>query len=260
MRLTDHTVRENLFRLDGRVALVTGASSGIGRRCARVLSTFGASVVLAARRQDRLQALAAELGSGLAVECDVSEPAEAAAIVDAAVGLFGKLDVVVNAAGVSGIVPAIDESPEDFARVVATNLEGPFATMRRAAEVMIGAGHGGSLINVGSIFGVVGVGQMPQAAYAASKGGLVNLTRELAAQWARRGVRVNAINPGWFRTEMTQGLFEDAAGMRWLRSKTPMGRAGELNEIDGALLLLAGDAGSFITGQTITVDGGWTSV
>ncbi len=184
----------------------------------------------------------------------------AAAVVDTAIERFDRLDVVVNAAGISEIVPAVDESPADLARIMATNLIGPFATSQRAAQLMIESGRGGSIINIGSIFGLVGVGQMPQAAYAASKGGLLNLTRELAAQWARRGVRVNAISPGWFATELTQDLFDSETGMRWLRNKTPMGRAGELSELDGALLLLAGDAGSFITGQTVTVDGGWTCV
>jgi NAD(P)-dependent dehydrogenase (short-subunit alcohol dehydrogenase family) len=253
-------VNERLFRLDGRVALVTGASSGIGQRCARVLRAFGAAVVLAARRLDRLEALAGELGSAHAVACDISDPVAAAAIVDTAVAKLGRLDIVLNAAGISKIGPAVGASPADFAEVLATNLVGPFVTSSRAAAVMIESGRGGSIINIGSIFGQVGVGQMPQAGYAASKGGLVNLTRELAAQWARQGVRVNTVSPGWFATELTQELFDNPDGMRWLRGKTPMGRAGELNELDGAILLLASDAGSFITGQNITVDGGWTTV
>jgi len=119
---------------------------------------------------------------------------------------------------------------------------------------------GGVVVNVASVLGLVGSGQIPQAGYVASKGGLVNLTRELAAQWARRGVRVNALAPGWFRTEMTEVLFADEGGQRWIRRKTPMGRAGELHELDGALLFLASDASTYVTGQVVTVDGGWTAV
>jgi NAD(P)-dependent dehydrogenase (short-subunit alcohol dehydrogenase family) len=254
------TVNEHLFRLDGRVALVTGASSGIGQRCARALSAFGASVIVTARRPDRLKALAEELGSARPLVCDLSDPEAATAMVDTASDLFGRLDVLVNAAGISEVMPAVEESPDDFNRILATNLVGPFATARQAAKVMIDSGAGGSIVNISSIFGLVGVGQMPQAGYAASKGGLTNLTRELAAQWARKRVRVNAVCPGWFATELTEDLFASEGGMRWLKSRTPMGRGGELSELDGAILLLASDAGSFITGQTITVDGGWTAV
>jgi NAD(P)-dependent dehydrogenase (short-subunit alcohol dehydrogenase family) len=126
---------------------------------------------------------------------------------------------------------------------------------------MIDSGTGGTIVNVASIWGVVGVGQIPDAGYAASKGGLVNLTRELAAQWARRNVRVNALAPGWFRTEMTEDtMFADEAALRWMRSRTPMGRSGDEHELDGALLFLASDASSFVTGQTIFVDGGWTAI
>ena len=126
---------------------------------------------------------------------------------------------------------------------------------------MISAGRGGSIVNIASLWGLVGVGQIPDAAYAASKGGLVNLTRELAAQWARKGVRVNAIAPGWFPSEMTDGvMFGDEKSERWLRQRTPMGRGGEEHELDGALMYLASDASTFVTGQVLSVDGGWTSI
>lgn len=253
-------VDQGMFRLDGRVALVTGASSGIGERCARVLSAFGASVVLAARRVERLEAIAAELDNALPVAFDASDTASAEAAVDRSIERYGKLDIVVNAAGISAIMPAVDEGADTFTSILATNLLGPFMVASRAARFMIDGGGGGSIVNISSIFGLVGVGQMPQAGYAASKGGLTNLTRELAAQWARQRIRVNAISPGWFHTELTSELFESEQGMKWVRGKTPMGRGGELAELDGTLLLLTSDAGSFITGQTITVDGGWTCV
>ena len=260
MTAVDSSIDQGLFRLDGRVALVTGASSGIGERCARALAAFGALVAVAARRIERLEALAAELHDAHPVVFDATDPASAAAAVDRCIDHYGKIDIVVNAAGITEVMPAVDETAETFTSVLATNLRGPFLVATRAARFMIDSGTGGSIVNISSIFGLVAAGQIPEAGYAASKGGLTNLTRELAAQWARQGVRVNAISPGWFRTEMTTELFESERGTRWMRGKTPMGRGGELPELDGALLLLASDAGSFITGQTITVDGGWTCI
>ncbi len=249
------------FRLDGKVAIVTGASSGLGARFARVLDGAGASVVLAARRVERLETLAAELTEAHPVRCDLTSPGEPAALVAATLDLYGRIDVLVNNAGVSSTTPALDETTEQFRSTVELNLVAPFEAAREVARAMITAGHGGSIVNIASLWGLVGVGQIPDAAYAASKGGLVNLTRELAAQWARNGVRVNAIAPGWFPSEMTEGvMFGDDRSERWLRQRTPMGRGGEEHELDGALLFLAGDASSFVTGQVLSVDGGWTSI
>jgi NAD(P)-dependent dehydrogenase (short-subunit alcohol dehydrogenase family) len=253
----------SLFDLTGRVAVVTGASSGLGVAFARGLTAAGASVVLAARRKDRIDDLARQLADGgasaLSVECDVANEASVDALVQATLARFGRADVLVNNAGVAKIAPAAAESLSDFRSVLDVNLVGAFLCAQRFGRVMLEQKRG-SIVNVASILGLVGSGLIPQASYNASKGGLVNLTRELAAQWARLGVRVNAIAPGWFPSEMTTDMFGTEDGKRFVKRRTPMGRGGEPNELVGALLLLASDAGSYITGQTLAVDGGWTIV
>ncbi len=249
------------FSLEGKVAIVTGASAGLGARFARVLDAAGARVVLAARRLDRLEALARELHGALSVPCDLADDGAPGALVAAAIEHFGRVDVLVNNAGTSEPTPALDETTEHFTATLRVNLIAPFELARECARVMTASEHGGTIVNVASIWGLVGVGQIPEAGYAASKGGMLNLTRELAAQWARKGVRVNTLAPGWFRTEMTDGLmFGDERAERWMRQRTPMGRGGDEHELDGALLFLASAASSFMTGQMLCIDGGWTSV
>jgi NAD(P)-dependent dehydrogenase (short-subunit alcohol dehydrogenase family) len=248
-----------LFDLSERVVVITGASSGIGESAARCFAERGATVVAAARRKERLDDLVADLPGALAVPCDVSDPAACQDLVDRTLQTHGRVDVLVNNAGSQHITPAEDETPEGFSAVVDVNLNSVFTLSAAAARPMLAAGKG-SIITVASIFGLVGAGQIPQAAYAASKGAVVNLTRELAAQWARRGVRVNAVAPAFFATEMTSEMFDDEGADRWLRRKTPMGRPGELAELHGALVYLASDASSYVTGTTLAVDGGWTAV
>jgi NAD(P)-dependent dehydrogenase (short-subunit alcohol dehydrogenase family) len=217
--------------------------------------------VLAARRADRLEALATELRDAHPVPVDLAEPGEAARLVDVSVERFGRIDVVVNNAGVNHIEPATEQPSESFRRELDVNLVAPFDLSRLAARWMIEANVTGSIVNVASIWGLFGVGQIPDAGYAASKAGLVNLTRELAAQWARRGVRVNTLAPGWFRSEMTEDLmFGNEQSLRWMRQRTPMGRGGDEHELDGALLFLASDASTFVTGAVLPVDGGWTAI
>jgi NAD(P)-dependent dehydrogenase (short-subunit alcohol dehydrogenase family) len=254
---------EELFGLNGRVAVVTGASSGLGVGFARALAQAGANLVLAARRADRLESLAAELGEAgaevLPVACDVTDPNQVEALKDACLERFGRADILVNNAGTTEIVPAENESEEAFLRVLNVNLNGAFYCAQRFGRAMLEAGRG-SIINVASIFGFVASGSIPQAGYVASKGAVVNLTRELAAQWARRGVRVNGIAPGFFLSEMTEEMFSDERSMTWLRRKTPAGRPGEVEELAGAVIFLASDASSYVIGQTIAVDGGWTAI
>jgi NAD(P)-dependent dehydrogenase (short-subunit alcohol dehydrogenase family) len=248
------------FRLDGQVALVTGASSGLGARFARVLDAAGASVALLARRRDRLEQLSAELDDGLPLPCDLRSMEAITAAVQTVRERYGQIDVLVNNAGTVDAQPALEEPIDVFSDVIAVNLTAQFAVAQAVARVMVDQASGGAIVNVASILGLVGVGQIPQAGYAASKGGIVNLTRELAAQWARQGIRVNALAPGWFESEMTEEMFASEDGEKWVARRAPLGRRGREHELDGALLFLTSDASSYVTGHILAVDGGWTSV
>lgn len=243
----------------GKSVLITGASSGIGEHLAGMLWRHGARVLAVARRESRLHDLRSRCPGLLVQACDVSADSSCDEAVARAIAEFGELDVLINCAGMSKPAPALEETADDFRSVLAVNLVGPFVLSQAAARHMLARGSG-SIINIASILGLVGLGRMPQASYAASKGGVVNLTRELAAQWARKGVRVNAVAPGWFATEMTAGLFATPAGEAWVDRLTPMGRSGSVEELDGAVLFLASDASSYVTGAVIPVDGGWTAV
>jgi len=247
-----------LFRLDNRVAIVTGASSGLGDRFARVLHAAGATVVVAARRADRLQALTDDLLGALAVTCDVANDDDLSRLVDQTIDAHGRIDVLVNNAGMGTPMPAEDEPMDFFRQVVDVNLNGLFALSQLVGRHMI-AQRSGSIVNIASILGLVASAPIKQASYTASKGAVVNLTRELAVQWARKGVRVNAIAPGWFPSEMTVEMFEEGPSADYLKRNAPMGRGGEPHELDGALLFLAGDASSYVTGQILAVDGGWVA-
>ena len=248
------------FRLDDRVVVVIGASSGLGQRFARVVSGVGAKVVLAARRVERLEALSADLPDALAVECDVTSPDGPQHLIDATVDHYGRLDVLINNAGISRVIPAVDDDLDDFRHELEVDLVAPYDLARRAARWWIDNDHPGVVVNLGSVLGEVSGGRLRVPGYASAKGGLHNLTRELAVQWARKGIRVNALAPAWFETEMNSAeMFHTDSGRNYVESGTPMGRGGEPHELDGALLLLVSDAGSYLTGHVLLVDGGWTA-
>ncbi len=248
------------FDLDGKVVVLTGASSGLGQQFARALDAAGATIVLVARRVERLEEVASGLDRPSVLPSDVSAPGEPDRIISETVARHGRVDVVVNNAGISRNVNAVDDDVDEFRRELEIDLVAPFEIARKAARHMIDQGTSGSIVNIGSVLGRVGGGRMRTTAYAAAKGGLHNLTRELASQWARRNIRVNAIAPGWFRTEMNEDMFASDAGREFITSNTPMGRPGEPGELDGALIFLASDASSFVTGHVLFVDGGWTAI
>jgi len=247
------------FRLDGQVVLITGASSGLGRQFARAASAAGARLVVAARRRERLESLVSKLADAVAVEIDLLSPDAPETLMAAAIEQFGQVDVLINNAGVSTVGPALEFSVDAFRREIEIDLVVPFALARLVAAAAIRDGRPASIINIGSVLGTVAGGKLRVPAYAAAKGGLHNLTRELASEWARKSVRVNAIAPGWFPTEMAAEMFDGGRASAYIADNTPMGRTGEIGELDGAMLFLASQASSFVTGQIIHVDGGWTA-
>jgi NAD(P)-dependent dehydrogenase (short-subunit alcohol dehydrogenase family) len=245
------------FRLDGKVAIVTGASSGFGVAFARALAEAGADVALGARRIERLQEtrrLVEMTGRrAVAVGTDVSDPASCQALVDATVQELGRVDVLINNAGIGAAVPALRETPEDFQAVMNVNLNGCYWMAQAAARAMT---QGGAIVNIASVAAIRSLG-LPQAAYSASKGGLVALTRDLAQQWTgRRAIRVNAVLPGLFETDMTGDFFATKMGAQL--PLVLMGRGGHPDELASAVIFLASDAASYITGATLVVDGGRT--
>jgi len=238
------------------VAVVTGTSSGLGAQFAKALDAAGARVVLASRRNETDLALTEVLHDALAVRCDVRDPEHRASLVAAAIERHGRIDILVNNAGVAFSGPAEEEDIERFKRLLDTNLIAVLALSQLVARHMFSQGSG-AIVNIASPSATTSLDRYPLAGYAASKGGVVALTRELAAQWGRRGVRVNAIAPHFFPAA-TDGYLQDPALVAWLTDRLPLGRTARIEELDGPLLFLCSDASSYVTGQTLVVDGGWT--
>jgi gluconate 5-dehydrogenase len=249
----------DLFDLSGRVALVTGGGSGIGRQLAQALAELGADLVLCARRADRCEEAATELARlgvrAIGLRCDVSDEAEVEAVVARTLTELGRLDVVVNNAGTSWGAPAVEHPLEAWQKVIGVNLTGTFLVSQAAGRVMIERG-GGKIVNIASnaAFGGLPPELMDAVAYNASKGGVVSLTRDLAVKWARHGITVNALAPGWFPSDMSRVLVEQRGEA--LLAEIPLGRLGGPHDLKGAIAFLASAASDFVTGHVLVVDGG----
>jgi len=211
----------------------------------------------AARREDRLHDLANQYPNVMAAKCDVGVEADCKNLVETVINEYQKIDILINNAGISDPIPALEEDLDQFKRVIQIDLISCFHLAQLCAQHMETQESGGAIVNVASIHGFVGSSPNNQPGYTAAKGGLINLTRELALEWARHGIRVNAIAPGYISTELTDEMIAGESGRKWIERNTPMRRPGEVTELDGAMLLLASDAGSYITGETIAIDGGW---
>ena len=262
------------IRFDDRVAVITGAGGGLGKTYAVEFAKRGGKVVVndlggAAEGSGGGNSMADQCvkeiteagGTAVANYDSVATPEGGEAIIQTALDNFGQVDIVVNNAGSSTVEPALNYTREQVAKELELNLLAPYELARLAARTMVDADRAGVIINIGSILGAVAGGKIRVPGYAAAKGGLHQITRELAVEWARKQIRVNAIAPAWFETEMTAAeMFGSDAGMRYIEDNTPMGRPGRADELDGALLFLASDASSYVTGHTLFVDGGWTAV
>jgi NAD(P)-dependent dehydrogenase (short-subunit alcohol dehydrogenase family) len=252
-----------LFDLTGKVAVVTGAGAGLGALFSRALAEAGASVVCADINGEHAQRTASGLiGAGLnavAQRADVTSEAEIDTMFALAVDKFGGLDILVNNAGIAAVGAPESVELDEWRRVIDVNLTGVFACAKAAANVMIAGRKGGRIINLASILGHGGSLPVPASAYAASKGAVVNLTRDLAIHWASHQILVNAIGPAYFPSDMTGGLMEDPGLVAEIERLTPLGRMGRLEELIGPIVFLASDASSYVTGPTLYVDGGWTA-
>jgi NAD(P)-dependent dehydrogenase (short-subunit alcohol dehydrogenase family) len=252
----------DLFRLDGEVAVVTGAASGIGRHSAKVLAEAGAAVVLADVDRDGIDQAATDLqaagSKAVTAELDVADPASVQRVFGGVAERYGRIDVLVNSAGIAARQPSEDLPADLWARVVAVNLTGTFLCAQAAGRVMLER-RSGRIVNLASIMGLRGNRLYPNLSYHATKGAVVNLTRALAVEWADRGVRVNAIAPTFVRTKLTERLLADADMELAIQRRTPLRRLAEVEDLTGALLFLATRASDMVTGVTLPVDGGWTA-
>jgi len=257
------TVTELCFDIKGQTALVTGASSGLGVTFVETMAERGVNLVIIARRYEKLLQVAEETSRKYSVQVvpvktDVSQEDQVVNAVNTAIEKFGSLEILVNNAGVASLSPSVDMSVEEWKKVIDINLTGVFLCARTAAREMIKKKYG-KIVNIASIYGAVG-DIFPTAPYYASKGAVINLTRALAIEWAPYKINVNAIAPGFFPSEMTESVFKDENAMKYILSRTPLGRTGEPLDLKAALVYLASPASDYVSGQTLFVDGGWTAL
>lgn len=253
----------NLFDLTGKVAVVTGASSGLGVQFAKALARQGADLALVARRMEKLEKVKAEIEAigvrCLAVKCDVTSSAQIANAVSQIVEHFGKIDILLNNAGIALSGPAEEQTDETWEAMMATNVNSVYYFSREAGKVMIEHNYG-KIVNIGSIHSSVAMPGLPISAYCTTKGAVLMMTKEMANEWAKYNITVNAIGPAYFPSEMTDEVLSDEGFMQLVRHSCPMGRPGREGELDGAVVYFASDASSYTTGQLLSVDGGWTTI
>jgi NAD(P)-dependent dehydrogenase (short-subunit alcohol dehydrogenase family) len=259
----EKTVMEMCFDIKGQTAIVTGASSGLGVAFAETLAEMGANLVIAARRQEKLAEVAEKLSvrhqvKVVPVKTDVRQEDQVINMVKTALDNFGSIEILVNNAGLASLSPSINMPIEEWKKVIDVNLTGVFLCARTVAREMIKKKYG-KIVNLASIYGAVG-DIFPAAPYYASKAAVVNLTRAFAIEWAPYKINVNAIAPGFFPSEMTEGVFKDENALKHILSRTPLGRTGEQQDLKSALVYLVCPASNYVTGQTIFVDGGWTAL
>lgn len=253
----------NMFDLTRKIAVVTGASSGLGVQYAKALAEQGADLAILARRVDRLEAVKNEIiGMGrkcVAVQCDVTSERDIDMAIHQILQAYGRIDILINNAGTSAIAPAEQMTEADWDKVLDTNLKGVFLVAKHVGGQMIKQNYG-KIVNISSIFGAVGNSMFPVANYHAAKHGVIGLTKALADEWAKYNITVNAIGPGFFESEMTAGAINTPEFLKYVEVSCPMKRIGKPGELNGALIYLSSDASTYVTGQTIFVDGGWTSI
>ncbi|MCL2110474.1 SDR family oxidoreductase [Microgenomates group bacterium] len=257
-------MKENLFDLTGKVALITGVSSGLGQQFARTLAAAGANLAIVARRRKKLEEVKEKLEKEFGIEvfvepCDVMRTSDIRSSVQKIRAHFGKIDILINNAGVGAAFPSSQHPDDEWHRIINTNLNAVFFFCREVGVIMLQQKYG-KIINLGSIHSRVAMPNMPIAAYAASKGGVFMLTKALATEWAEHGITVNAIGPSYFKSEMTKTLVNNPDFLKTIKGLCPMGRVGNVGELDGAILFFASDASSFTTGQLLNIDGGWTAI